>query len=73
MKKVFARIGIELLVSDKEAKQILKEAGSYFDGESISNNELEINKEFAERFIKNGTLTDDSYIPEDCITEIEDE
>ena len=73
MKRVFARIGIELLVSDKEAKQILKEAGSYFDGESISNNELEINKEFAERFIKNGTLTDDSYIPEDCITEVEDE
>jgi len=73
MKKIFARIGFELLVSDKEAKQILKEAGSYFDGESISNNELEINKEFAERFIKNGTLTDDSYIPEDCITEVEDE
>lgn len=73
MKRVFARIGIELLVSDKEAKQILKEAGSYFDGESISNNELDINKEFAERFIKNGTLTDDSYIPEDCITEVEDE
>lgn len=71
MKKVFARIGIELLVSDKEARQILKEAGSYFDGESISNNELEINKEFAERFIKNGTLTDESYIPEDCITEVE--
>ena len=69
MKKIFARIGIELLVSDKEANQILKEAGSYFDGESISNNELDINKEFAERFIKDGTLTDDSYIPEDSIEE----
>ena len=69
MKKIFARIGIELVVSDKEAKQILKEAGSYFDGEHISNNELDINKEFAERFIKDGTLTEDSYIPEDSIVE----
>ena len=69
MKKIFARIGIELVVSDKEANQILKEAGSYFDGDRISNNELDINKEFAERFIKDGTLTDDSYIPEDSITE----
>ena len=70
MKKIFARIGIELVVSDKEANQILKEAGSYFDGDSISNNELDINKEFAERFIKDGTLTEDSYIPEDSITEV---
>lgn len=70
MKRIFARIGIELVVSDKEANQILKEAGSYFDGERISNNEYEINKEFAERFIKDGTLTDDSYIPEDCIEEV---
>lgn len=69
MKRIFARIGIELVVSDKEANQILKEAGSYFDGEHISNSEYEINKEFAERFIKNGTLTNDSYIPEDCIEE----
>ena len=70
MKKIFARIGIELVVSDKEAKQILKEAGSYFDGDCISNNELDINKEFAERFIKDGTLTEDSYIPEDSIEEV---
>ena len=72
MKKVFARIGIELRVSDKEAKELLKEAGSYFDGETITNNELEINKEFAKRFIEKGTLTDDSYIPEDCITEVDE-
>ena len=70
MKKIFARIGIELVVSDKEAKQILKEAGSYFDGDHISNNELDIDKEFAERFIKDGTLTEDSYIPEDGIEEV---
>lgn len=70
MKKIFARIGIELVVSDEEANQILKEAGSYFDGDHISNNELDIDKEFAERFIKGGTLTDDSYIPEDSIEEV---
>ena len=72
MKKVFARIGIELVISDKEAKELLKEAGSYFDGETISNNELDINKEFAKRFIEGGILTDDSYIPEDSITDIEE-
>ena len=70
MKKIFARIGIELVVSDKEAKQILKEAGSYFNGDHIANNELDIDKEFAERFIKDGTLTEDSYIPEDSIEEV---
>lgn len=69
MKKIFARIGIELVVSDKEAKQILREAGSYFDGNHISNNELNINMEFAKRFVENGTLVDESYIPEDSITE----
>ncbi len=72
MKKVFARIGIELVISDKEAKELLKEAGSYFDGETISNNELDINKEFAKRFIEGGILTDDSYIPEDSITDVEE-
>ena len=72
MKKVFARIGIELVISDEEAKELLKEAGSYFDGETISNNELDINKKFAKRFIEGGILTDDSYIPEDSITDVEE-
>ena len=39
MKKTFTRIGIELVISDKETKQILKEAGSYFDGDYISDND----------------------------------
>lgn len=69
MKKIFARIGIELVVSDEEANQILKEAGSYFEGTHTANNEYEINKEFAKRFVENGTLSDDSYIPEDSIEE----
>lgn len=72
MKKIFARIGFELLISDKEAKELLKESGSYFDGETISNNELDINMEFAKRIVEKGTLTDDSYIPEDCITEVDE-
>ena len=73
MKKVFARICIELMVSDEEANELLKEAGSYYDGETICNNELEINKEFAKRFIEGGVLTTDSYIPEGCITEVDNE
>lgn len=69
MKKIFARIGIELAVSDKEANEIFKEAGYYKDDGRKINNEYEINTEFAKRFIAKGTLTDDSYIPEDSITE----
>lgn len=70
MKKIFARIGIELVVTDEEANQILKEAGSYFECNHIANNEFDISKEFAKRFVEGGVLTEDSYIPEDCIEEI---
>ena len=70
MKKVWARISMELIISDEEAKELLKESGSYFDGETIINNEFDINKEFAQRFIDHGTLSDDSYIPENCIMEV---
>lgn len=69
MKKVFARIGIELLISDEEAERLIKECGSYREGTCEVNNEFDINKEFAKRFVERGTLTDDNYIPEDCITE----
>ena len=69
MKKIFARIGIELVVSDEEAAELIKECGSYREGTSEVNNEFDINMKFAERFVKDGTLVDDSYIPEDCITE----
>lgn len=69
MIRVFARIGMELLISDEEAEQLFRETGyQKYEGKKI-NNEFDINKEFAERFVKNGTLVDDSYIPEDCITE----
>ena len=69
MKKIFARISIELAVSDQEADEILKEAGYYKDGNRKVNNEYEINMEFAKRFIEGGVLVDESYIPEDSITE----
>ena len=69
MKKIFARIGIELVVSDEEAEQLIKECGSYRKDLCYTNNEFDINKEFAKRFVEHGTLTDDNYIPEDSIEE----
>lgn len=70
MKKIFARISIELVVSDEEANKILEEAGFYKDGKRKVNNEYEINMEFAKRFVEDGKLVDESYIPEDSITEV---
>ena len=69
MKKIFARISMELVVSDEEADEIFEEAGFYKDGKRKVNNEYDINMEFAKRFIKGGKLVDESYIPEDSITE----
>ena len=70
MKKIFARISIELVVSDEEADKILEDAGFYKDGKRKVNNEYDINMEFAKRFIEGGVLVDESYIPEDGITEV---
>lgn len=72
MKKIFARIGIELFVSDEEADEILEEAGFYKDGKRKVNNEYDINMEFARRFVEGGKLVDESYIPEDSIEEVEE-
>ena len=69
MKKIFARISMELVVSDEEAEQLIKECGSYWQGTCEVNNEFDINKDFAKQFVEHGTLADNSYIPEDCITE----
>jgi hypothetical protein len=69
MKKIFARIGIELVVSDQEANEIIEEAGYYKEGNHKANNEYEINMKFAKRFVEGGKLVDDSYIPEDSIEE----
>ncbi len=66
MKKIFARIGMILEVSDEEYKEILEEAGVNPAG---GNYEFDINEEFAAQFVKNGVLDKDSYIPEDTLLE----
>lgn len=65
MKKIFARIGMVLEVSDEEYEQVLKEADVNPAG---GNNEFDINKSFAARFVKDGVLDEDSYIPEDILS-----
>ena len=66
MKKLFARIGIVLEVSDEEARRILEEAGVNPAG---GNCEYDISEEFARRFVKFGKIDGDSYIPADEIKE----
>jgi len=55
MKTVFARIGICLEVTDEEYKNFKEDR--YVNEDNISD-------ELAERFLKNGELSGDSYIPE---------
>ena len=57
MKKIFARISIELVVSDEEADEIFEEAGFYKDSKRKVNNEYDINMEFAKRFVEGGKLS----------------
>lgn len=62
MKKIFARIGMTLEISDEEYAEILNEAGvNPADG----NYEFDISEEFAKRFVEGGIVDRDSYIPED--------
>ena len=68
MKKVWARIGMSLIISDEEAEQLLDEAGRNNSG---SNWEYIMNKDFARRFVKYGKVDGESYIPDDCISDIE--
>ena len=74
MKRIFARISMELIVSDDEAKRILNEcsASCYTDATThhVYNNEFDLTEELAQRFLKDGTYSENSsYVPEDCITE----
>lgn len=62
MKKIFARIGMSLEISDEEYAELIKESGS---NPNDGLNEFDINEEFAKRFIKDGVLDGDSYIPEE--------
>lgn len=59
MKRVFARIGMYLTVTDEEFKRLREE---YY-------HEKDLSKEVCERFLKEGVIADtDSYIP-DCVFE----
>ena len=73
MKRIFARISMELIVSDEEAEQLYEEAGYYNDcytGEKC-NNEFDISDDFAKRILKEGTYSEgSSYVPDDCIKEV---
>lgn len=62
MKKIFARIGMSLEISDEEYAELVKESGS---NPNDGLNEFDINEKFARRFIKDGVLDGDSYIPEE--------
>lgn len=73
MKKIFARISMELIVSDEEAEQIFEEAGYCVDSKTGEkwNNEFDISDDFAKRFLKEGTYSEgSSYIPDNCIREV---
>ena len=75
MKKIFARISMELVVSDKEAKQIFNELDVDFYKDSVTkqmcNSEFDLPDDLAQRFLKEGTFSEgSSYVPEDSITEV---
>ena len=73
MKKIFARISMELVVSDEEAEHIFEEAGYCIDSTTKKkwNNDFDISDDFAKRFLKEGTYSKgSSYIPEGCIEEV---
>lgn len=54
MKTVFARISMELEITNAEYELFLKKANEYEHG---------ISDELAKRFLEDGKLSDDSYIP----------
>lgn len=75
MKKIFARISMELVLSDEEADKLVQDCNSsyYIDSftEKAANNEFDLPDEIALRFLKEGKFSEgSSYVPEDCITEV---
>ena len=73
MKKIFARIGMELEITDKEYQELMEKAGTYSDGSyELRHNEFELDYDMAERFINFGSLANDSYVPEDYVDTRED-
>lgn len=73
MKRIYARISMELVVSDEEADRMVYESGSSYYKDSttgqLMNNEFDLSDELAERFYKEGSLANGSYVPEDCISD----
>lgn len=54
MKKLWARISIEMYVTDEEYEEVKEKVRK----------DDRISDDLAKRFIKEGTLSEDSYIPE---------
>jgi len=73
MKRIYARISMELVVSDEEADRMVYECGSSYYKDSttgqLMNNEFDLSDELTNRFYKEGTLACGSYVPEDCISD----
>ena len=67
MKRLWARISMELEVSDEEYEKLKKQSMCGQFDVSLEHD----NAELAERFLKDGTIANDSYIPY-CIFEDED-
>lgn len=65
MAKVYARISMELEMTEDELKELRKQAGvNLSDSTSL---EMDISDSLAERFINEGELSHGSYIPAECI------
>ena len=65
MKKLWARIGMELVVTDEEYESIQEKAM----GEDYCFDE---DSELAKRFVSDGKLSGESYVPDDCLDEWKD-
>lgn len=65
MKKLWARVGMELEVTDEEYESIQEKAM----GEDYCFDE---DSELAKRFISDGKLSGESYVPDDCLDEWKD-
>lgn len=76
MKKIWARIGISLEVTDEEYEGLKRQASDYIPdgGDELERtyHDLDLDAEMSKRFIKDGWQDGDSYIPE-CIFEFGEE
>lgn len=65
MKRLWARISMELEVSDEEYEQLREMATSHYDG-AVHDLELDLMGEYGnelkQRFVEHGFISNDSYI-----------